>query len=323
MNIRGVLSLISIQSTPVTVVSLGLGYATIRGTVLDEHIVPLLVAGALGHWAFYSMNDLFDAKWDERQERLKKPIVRGDITRVEGTMLCIVLLLVMAEVVVEYMRPTIWGWLLAILFGFIYNWRSKTDVLAGVYLELWGFSIIFIGAIHAGGVNGATVIIALLLGVHMFWMTMMGNLKDIGQGENSIAELLDCKIVSKNGYSILWTSARFNLVSISTILLHIILLLLIPIGDGVQTSDTPFIYIAVMGGVAIWWSFNEVMYQPGFDRDVMKRDIVKFEITSVSFVILVSISFMSAMTALVMVAATLIWGLVWQTVLYGHPLRFP
>lgn len=323
MKIKGVLSLVSIQSTPLTLVSLGIGYATVRGTVITEDIIPLLIVGALGHWTFYSMNDLYDYKWDIEEGRDKKPLVSESLSYTEGLYVCI-LLLVLA-LVASYIFPplSLVFWMVAIAMGFIYNRYSKDRVEAGLYLTIWGASIIFTGSSYAGGINGTSVILALFLGLHMFWMTMMGNLKDIEQGENSIPELLDCKIVSKNGYSILWTSARFNLVAIPVVIIQIILLLLIPVGDGVHTSDVIYIYMAVIGGVSIWNMFSEVMYQPGFDRDSMKKDIVKFEIVSVTSIMIVSISFMSGASVSIIVVATVLWGFVWQAVLYGHPLRFP
>lgn len=323
MKIRGLLSLISIQSVPLTLVSLGLGYSTITGTVLTLDILPLMVAGVLGHWTFYSLNDLYDMEWDVNEGRENKPLVKGSVTRTEGLHVFVLLLVLTVAVSLTFPYEALFFWVVAILMGFKYNRDSKEDIHAGVYLGVWGASIILTGAIYAGGVNGLSVILALLLGVHMFWMTVMGNLKDVGHGEVSIPERLDCKIIDEQGYKILWTSGRFNIASVAIILVHIVLLLLLPVGDGAQSSDPLYIYIAIVGAVAIWEMFKEVLYQPGFNRDSMKKDIAKFEVVSASFVIVVSVSFMSIETAMVMVLGTILWGLTWQTVLYGHPLRFP
>lgn len=324
MKLRGILSLVSIQSTPVTVATLGLGYATVSGTILREGFIHLVVAGAIAHWAFYCLNDLRDIEWDKNEGREHKPLVNGSIGYRFGV--AIFILLFAASVtyaLAVFPLEALFSWSVAIFMGFWYNENSKSYTFSGVYMFIWGLSVVFTGALYAGGYNGTTVILGLLVALHMFWMTVMGNLKDIGGGENSIPEMLDCKIVDEDGYKILWTSGRFNIFASVVILLQIALLLLIPIGDSAHSTDVTFIYIGVIGGILIWDRFANVLYQPGFKKDRMKRDIAVFEIVSVSFVIAVCISFMTYITAVILIAGSIVWGVSWQTLLYRHPLRFP
>lgn len=322
---RGVLSLVSIPSTPVTVVSLMLGYASMAGTIFEPEVIDLIVAGALGHWAFYGLNDVIDYEWDKRQGRENKPLVRGDISLFTASIMCSVLGIgSVIYALYSFTRIVFLFWLAACLFGLIYDYRSKEDVYSGVYLSFWGTSVIYTGGLHAGkGVGGTMVILAFMFGVHMFWMTIMGNLKDVGQGEVSIPERLDCKIIDDNGYKHLWTSMRFNLASEITVLTHIVFLLLLPIGDGLHASDTVFIYIAIIWSVVMLMRFEEVLYQPNFSEDSMKKDIAIFEVVSVMAILTVSISYTDMLSVSSMVLLSIAWGLVWQTVLYGHPLRFP
>lgn len=323
-RVRGTLSLISIPSTPVTVVSLLLGYTTYNPSILTVDAVPLIAAGALGHWAFYAANDVYDYGWDLRQERSSKPLVRRDLSVKSAVFISLFLGAVSLSIAVLYFPAlSILGWIAAMMLGFLYDVRSKEDEYAAFYMASWGVVIIFTGSIYAGGVTFATVIMALLLGVHMLWMTIMGDLKDVGQGERSIPERLDCRVMEDEGYKHLWTSARFNVMAKLIILAQIALLLLLPVGDGLHETDVMFAYMAVIAGVVVWETFHEVLYQPGFDRDDMKTDIAKYEIVSVTSVLIISMSFVNPSSIGSLFVGSVVWGLSWQAILYGHPLRFP
>lgn len=324
-KVRGVLSLVSIPSTPVTVVALLLGYASTAGTIFEPKIVDLIIVGALGHWAFYGLNDIVDIEWDKRQNRENKPLVRGDISPVAASIICSLFGIgSIIYALYSFTRIVFLFWLAACLFGLIYDYRSKEDVYSGAYMALWGTSVIYVGGLHSGrGITGTMVILAFLMGVHMFWMTVMGNLKDVGHGEKSIPERLDCKIIDDDGYKYLWTSIRFNMASEITILTQIIFLLLLPIGDGAQGGDVIFIYMAIVWSAVMSLRYGEVLYQPGFSEDSMKTDIAIFEIVSVMALLTVSISYTDYLSVSAMILLSIGWGLVWQTVLYGHPLRFP
>jgi len=324
-KIRGVLSLVSIPSTPVTVVALLLGYASTAGTILEPAVIDLIIVGALGHWAFYGLNDIVDIEWDRRQGRDNKPLVRGDISPLTAGVVCSAMGIgSVIYALFSFTRIVFLFWLAACLFGLIYDYRSKKDVYSGAYMALWGTSVIYVGGIHSGrGIGGTMVILAFLMGVHMFWMTVMGNLKDVGQGEKSIPERLDCKIINDDGYKHLWTSIRFNLASEITILTQVIFILLLPIGDGAHASDVGFIYLAIIWTAAIFMRYEEVLYQPAFSEDSMKMDIAIFEIVTVMAILTVSISYTDILSVSLMILLSIGWGLISQTVLYGHPLRFP
>ena len=324
-KVRGYLSLTSVPSIPVTVVSLLFGYASATGTVLDKEILPLVSVGALGHMGFYGLNDIVDYEWDLEQNKENKPLVRGDITIYYGYGYCLALISVSVAVAI-YLFPlyAFLAWVVACLLGALYDLRSKIDSYSAVYMAFWGVTIIYTGAFYSGGdIGGLTIVMSLLLGGHMLWMTIMGDLKDIGRGEKSIPERLDCKMIDENGYRYLWTSLRFNGLAILIVGIQIILILLIPIADGPHISDVMFVYVGIVGSLLVWVSFDNVLEQFQFDPDEMKRDIAKYEIISVITIIAVSLSFINIWSAVFLVVGSVVWGMAWQTVLYGHPLRFP
>lgn len=323
-TLRGTLSLVSIPSTPVTVVTLLIGYASVEGTILNSDIWRLIFVGALGHWGFYSMNDIMDYSWDYLDERDTKPLVSGDAPFTWAAIVCSMMLVMMIAFAIEYYPlSSVFTLFLASIFGALYNSRSKKDWFSGLYLSAWGSLIVSTGALYSGGFTGASIIISIIISVHMLWMTIIGDLKDIGKDEESIPERFDCELRNVDGYKYIWTSARFNSVASLILILEIIHLVLLPISDGLHLFDTVFVYIALIGGILIMLSSDKVLYQKQFTEDKMKKDIAKHELITVIAVIAVSISFMGLTSAVIIILGTSLWGLGWQTVLYGHPFRFP
>lgn len=322
---RGVLSMCSIPSTPVTCLSLSLGYASVTGTVIHMEIVPLIVIGAVGHWGFYSLNDLMDLEWDKKDGRETKPLVSGELPVELGWAISFSLIVVSFHLAwIHFPKSAFAGWMIASFLGVMYNYYSKEQTNSGMYLGMWGLAIIMTGALYPdGGITGITIILMLLVGVHMVWMTIMGDLKDIGKEEKSIPERFDCKIIEDGGYNRLWLSARFNIIVSLIVGIEVVLMLFLPIGDGAHARDVWPIYFGVIGGFLIFYTTDGVLYQPGFDRDKMKKDIALHEIVSISSVLLVSMSFMRIESALVLVVLSVLWGAGWQTILYRNPLRFP
>lgn len=323
-KIRGVLSLYSIQSTPVTVTTLLLGYSSVSGNIITKDILYLILVGAIGHWAFYGLNDIIDYSRDERQRRMYKPLVGGDLTLLDSVF-AVGAALILSVVYLPLEFPTLAYifWILAAILGGYYNYVSKRSTYSAVYMGLWGASIIFTGSFYAGVANLTSLVLALLIGVHMVWMTVMGDLKDIENDEKSIAERLDCRVENENGYRYLWTSARFTGLAMAMVDIQILLMVILPVSDGFHRFDVLYVYIGALGALGILFTYGSVMYQPGFSRDKMQRDIAVHEVVSVLTVIVVSLSFINIPSVLVLILGTIVWGLFWQTVLYGHPLRFP
>lgn len=322
-KIKGVLTLVRVQSIPVTSVSLGLGYASVNGTVVTGEIIPLVIIGALGHMGHYGANDVFDYKWDKEQGRSKKPIVSGDISRSSSSFISSMIVALSITGAYEYFTTSAFIlWVIASILGLVYNIRSKKDIYAGTYLGLWGIFIILTGSLYAGSITGTSIILALLLGVHMFWMTIMGNIKDIETGEESIPNKLGCKLIDKGGTRLV-ISTRLSMFTTAVVFLEVLLLILLPIANGAQHSDVISVYLAIIFSVGIIITSDTIVHTDKFDRDDMKKRIAKHEIVTVIAIVVVGLSFFSVISALVMLIGSVIWGTVCQIILYKHPLRFP
>lgn len=322
-KIRGVLKVMSIQSTPLTVGALLFGYAAIEGTILTEDVIPLIVAGALAHWSFYSMNDLFDYKYDKRQRRTGKPLVSGEVSMRLGSAVSIATLggsLLVAASTFNFGSLAVF--VICFVIGGLYNYRNKETEKAFLFLAEWGIFIVLVGSIYAGEVNITSIVMALLLSVHMMWMTIEGNLKDVGNGEASLAKRYGCT-VKEAEYDYLYTTAPFNILVTLVLGFEVLLILLIPVSDGLHRTDVLFAYLGIVVGVAILSSAGAVMRQKPFEVSEMTKDIALHECITVLGIAAVSLSYIGSLSVLTLGVGAILWGSLTQWLLYGHPLRFP
>lgn len=323
-GVRGVLSLISIQSTPLTVGALLFGYATVEGTILKQEVVALAVMGAFHHWTFYSMNDVFDYGWDLGQNKTKKPLVAGYISKRQGEILALLLFVTSLLIGLVILPPLAFLlYLIAIIMGTIYNEKNKTSDYSFALLGEWGVAIVLVGGVYAGTINITTILVSLFLGAHMVWMTFEGNLKDMGYGESTLASRLGCQIKKNVSYRYMFTPIIFNVIALGLILAEAIILLLIPVSDGIHATDVIFVYTAMLVSIAIFVTHSEVMRQKPFVRSEMAKDIALHEAVTVAGLAAVSLSYAGVLSILTLGVGTIVWGTITQTILYGHPLRFP
>ena len=323
-KVKGVLSLMSIQSTPLTVGALLFGYGSIEGAILTMDIIPLIVAGALSHWAFYGMNDVMDLEYDKKQGRSEKPLVSGLISPRTAITLIIMLCFYSLTIAMEYFEIlAVVLFVVSFICGAAYNFTSKTSPYAAVWLGEWGAAIVLTGAAFAGDVNVYSTIFAMILGAHMLWMTFVGDLKDLDQDEASIPSLLNCSIKRRSEESYLFTTIPMNVILFLVITSEVALILAAPLLEVMRGGD---VIVTVLTGFCAFLlvkSSDRVLSQKPFEPSRMKRDIALRELVTVLGIAVASLSFMGYQSVLVLGFAVLIWGTLIQTLLYGHPLRFP
>jgi len=324
VNFKEWLTFMSVQSTPLTVVSLLLGFATVEGTVVTYDILPIILIGSLGHWAFYSMNDVVDKEYDKSQGRFSKPLVNGSINRANA-IAAPILLYSLSLVAAIHFFPivAVVSYIIASYAGYIYNRRSKNMKYSGLLLSVWGLSIVFTGSIYAGGITPYTLVIMSALSVHMFWMTLEGDLKDIDSEERSIPEALGCNIKGLGPYDSLHITAAFFGVSMALVLLEFLFLLILPIAGGISSDSVIPAYIAFFTGSAIVIQSFEVTNNQEYNKTKIKKKIALQEVLTVVAFLSVSIIYMGVASIVLLLLGSVIFGLSIQTILYGHPLRFP
>lgn len=330
------LALFRIQSVPVSVMTVALGYATVKHTVLDPNLIPLLAVTFFGHISVYAHNDIMDLKYDKLQGKHHKPLVAGDVDKdmaIIITILLGLLSLILAGMFMADKPIALALYISAFAFGARYNQISTEYRYSAVYLGLWGLTVPLVGSFYAGGVNGYTILLSLFVGLHMFWMTIEGDLKDINRGEDSIPEYLDCKIAWKHideqdgKISYLWTSLRFALFSMFILFLHFLILqffALVYYFSGAGFINHALFFIGTLiAGTAVYISGDRILHQEPFSRDSIKQDIVKHTVTVALAVIYVSTAFVNFISINMLIFGSIVWGLGWQYIQYGSPLYFP
>lgn len=145
-KIKSYLELCRVQSTPVTIIILSLGFGIAKGTLLHLDIIALYIMGALGHWGFYAMNDIMDREHDRQGDDLHKPIPSGKVS-LKGALIlcvwCIIMSLLIAAVILG--QPAFAYYTGAMTLGWVYNLRSKKDTFASMYLAAWAVLILMTG----------------------------------------------------------------------------------------------------------------------------------------------------------------------------------
>lgn len=322
MNIRNTklgawLALCRVQSTPLTLVTLSLGYAFTGGDILSLQIIPLLVVGATAHWGMYAMNEHLDREHDFLAGKLDKPMVKGEITELQaGTFVTVIVALSMG-LALEYLGSVVASvWWVAILVSALYNLRSKKDWFSGLYLSIWAVAVVYSGALYGGSPELPTALLALALASHMLIMTMIGDIKDLREEEPSIPYMLGCEIELPD-MSISRVFYLFFAVVEGVEVLAILTLVYTTGGQFVQIIGVLFI------SAPMSYMSHRITRSQMFNTRWLKGKIVVYEILSVILIISACMSMISLLDAGVLIGGTLAWGMGSQTVLYGDPLYFP
>lgn len=269
------------------------------------------------------MNDIYDYDWDVKQGRDKKPLVRSSYTPDDAKWVSYPLVIVSLTFAYWWFPLTSFVlFFLAAILGWVYNRKSKDSPYAFAYLGLWGAFMVLSGAMYHGeGITTQTIVLELLVGVHMVAMTFIGDLKDVYTEEDSIPSRLGCKLT--NDGETLWVSARFYIIGITILLIQSVFMMALPVSDGFELSDIMLAYIATVLALTSFEFGAECMGGRRYDEKEMKRDIVVYEIITVSGVLIGMTSFVSYKFISLAVVGSIVWGLGWQLVLYGDPLEFP
>lgn len=144
--IREWLILCRIQSVPVTIIILSIGYGIATGTLLNTEILVLYLVGALGHLGVYAHNDIADAQHDLEAGDIHKPIPAGEIDRLNALTVAAGLILFSLFIAgLFFPHAALSAYFLSVAIGVLYNERSKKDIWSGVYLSLWGVLMLLTG----------------------------------------------------------------------------------------------------------------------------------------------------------------------------------
>lgn len=310
-------ALCRLQSTPLTLVLLLLGYGSVTGTVLTEDVIPLVVMGCLGHWAVYAHNDYVDSSEDYRSGKFHKPLVSGDIHHIEAKMwvyLGSVGSIIVGAYFMESLPALLWG--AAVVTGISYNYASKKVWFSGGYLSIWGVVVIFSSSMYAGGLPRNTFLLAVAVGIHMLIMTVEGDLKDLTSDEPHIPHLLGCYVED----GVMRISAKL-----------LVVVMVAHIAEGALLLETarlsgagPPVAVAIsfLFLVSMLVLFRILREKPWNPVEI-KEDIVIYTCLSAAAILVASVPMVGVIESILLLAGTLVWGLGSQYLLYGDPLYFP
>lgn len=329
------LALIRLQSTPVTVISLLLGYFTVNQT-LYIGIWPLVIVGALGHWGFYAHNDVEDISVDMAQGKSMKPLLSGDIKKTHAEMLSYSFIILSILGAVLWFNPfAASAYLLAAVSGWYYNIYSSEKTYSGLLLSLWGVSIIWTGAAFAQGWSGFTIVLSLLFGVHMMWMTVIGDLKDIENDENNLPHKFDCHVTEwywphteLKGDPRLFKSLRFQIfVTFPLVMSQIILSYLLVLGgvffNGANIITTVATALTVLLSYFYFVSSATIGNNEPYSEEKTTQDVVVNEVVGVLMITTACTSFLPLELFGAVVMASVIFGLSVLRIQFGSFTTFP
>lgn len=313
------LILFRVQSTPMTVMALLLGYATVEGTFVRGDVIPLVVAGALAHWGMFAMNDYVDREHDmqSKEDRSDKPLINGSVTVRDAAYavyaLCTLPLLV---AVWSFNTESLGFFIAAYALGLAYNFKSKDTYLSPVLLGLWGTSVVLTGAQYARGLTIESVLMGVLMGLFMFWLTVLGDFKDVDQDEKSIPKALGVK-VSGNGLLV----KTHSFYQAAAIIIGSFSLIIVFLADGAPW----WAYAGALffGSVGSWGTAEITLRRVWYDQKAIKKNITMHAGTLILAMALASSSYLGALSYFFAVAGTVAWQFTWQYILYGDPLYFP
>lgn len=322
------LKLVRVQGTPLTVIPLLLGYATVENTILTYDVIPLIIVGVIGQWGVYVLNDVIDYKYD-RMNNKDKPLVDGTIHYMSAHIVSY-LLIIISLIIVGIYFPVVSGllYVIALVLGIIYNKRSKTDEYRSVYMLCWGIIIILVGATYSNVPNVFSIILSISFGLYMMWVIWEDAIKDIGTGQKSIPETrLDSKLKTKDGKEYLDCSFRFGGAAWLIRFIMFILILFIPftkiITNFIHLYDVVIFILSIPLGLVMFYTGHDIIYRGEFNRTEIKKSITKHTIWSAAFILTASLVFVDINSIFIMVLGSIIWGLIWTKVMYGELFYFP
>lgn len=323
--LRDILILGRVQSFPLTVACLLLGYASITGTFLVADVLPLLLVGMIGHAAVFAHNDIVDRRYDMKHMKEDKPLVDGSLPYVETkyTVGVIIAVLLIASLFILGVGAGLM-FALAVFTGMGYNYFSKTTFWAPSILSLWGMFIVFTGSIYAGGINVISTSLAVFLALHMFWVIIQGDLKDIESDEDSIVKFLGAEmrtvvyvdedyVFEKEHAVIRWPTVLVQQAAMMIILTESLLLF---------SLATHQVIVAGLLVAATYFAVPIVSSRRAGMNDY-RRDMVIHNSLMLVAVGVSMVGIISSQQVFILVFSSIVWALSWLKILFGSPFYFP
>jgi len=322
-----------VQTAAVTMLALWGGHITVAPLTIRSTLY-LGLLGLLVHIWGFTMNEVEDASYDEQHSnKSSHPISIGKISGVKANMLAWGSLVAFSLIhiidsplifelnIINLYESESYA-LLMLTGGYLYNKKSKEQWYSPAYLSVWAFSLVMLGAYHAGLPNTATVILALVLSIQIFVQVAEGDMKDIQGPENTFIEKLGVKYQD----SLYIPSRSIYIIKIIKYVEGMLLLILasyaiINLNSYILMSVWLFIICAVIAiaAFAVFMLTSTLWLNDNFDRNQIKKLASVHEITSIIFIGTCLMPY-NLIGGILVALAPPTWYVLVNKMLYANPL---
>lgn len=302
------LTLIRVQSTPLTVLSLLVGYGIAAESVVTVDAAKLIVVGSLAHWGGFALNDVADYVHDKQAGRCEKPLVRGDIhfDVAEVVSMVLILLSVGTSAILLNRRAAI-IFIISALIGVLYNYKSKIMPFREFVLGVWAMSLAFSGAAQSGAPTRESLIFGISLMMLISWLSAVEGLKEYDNETVTIPHFVDHVNTGR---------MKYVAVAMAGVVVGGSQLTCITRGNSVcllfcTTAGAIFLFVAYVSGGGGSITIGD------------RKAVIANAIAGVSLLLITTIPAIGPGYAALMLIITVVWGLGWQKILFGETLYFP
>lgn len=315
------LAVLRIQSAPLTILPVLIGYVITQNTYSLKTIGILTVISLLSHLAMYGHNEYCDYEYDMKNKDAGKPLTEGSIKR-ESVGVVAIGLFTVSIVITAYVFSTlvVTAFGLGAVCGFLYNQQSKTYPYSLGYMGMWGMIAIFTGAFTTSDADAMVIVYALGVGFFITLLTYIADLKDIESDEVSLPSRLGSRVVYSGGERLIHVTAPAQFAGwmmfvgeIGAFGIYTLVL---------QPYSIEYLIFSLLG-IALIYLQTQLTASGSKTNKEFKREFAGFTVVQ-SFLLLTTASVtVSALIILGLVLASCIWVFGWLYIIYSDPFYFP
>lgn len=315
------LAVLRIQSAPLTILPVLIGYFIAESTYSLKTVGVLSLISLLGHLAMYGHNEYCDFKYDMENKDAGKPLTEGSIKRENVRVVAVVLLGVSLAITV-YVFPilvaTAFG--LGAICGFLYNKQSKVYPYSPAYMGIWGVTAIFTGAFTVADAEATVIVYALGVGFFITLLTYIADLKDIESNEASLPKRMGSRVVySEDARLIHVTSmAQFTgwMLLMGEVMMFAVYILVL------QQYSVVYAVFPALGVILIYLE-TRMMASGKKTNKQFKMEFAGFTLAQCFLLLTTASVNIPTPIILGLVVGSCVWVFGWLFIIYSDPLYFP
>jgi 4-hydroxybenzoate polyprenyltransferase len=315
------LAVLRVQSAPVTILPMLIGYFLEATTYSEEEIGALVLAGLFAHLGMYGHNEYRDYEWDRQNRPVGKPLVEDEMNRLAVRDVSILLVTVSVTIMIIGLPwLAVSAFSLGVFCGFAYNLYSKKEPSSPMFFGIWGVCAVFTGAFHVNDGDPLVAVYALAFGLFCFLLIIVGDIKDMNNDEASFPKYLGSYIDRHDGNQLVYVTSQTRYIMNFTVIAEVLLIfffVMLAVDRSIQ-----YVGVGVLGLAILF--FARKLGESGFKSDEkLKREIAGFTLSQGIFFIISASVFIKPIIALALIAGSCGWVFGWLYIIYSDPLYFP